>query len=88
MPLFQFNGVSWETPWCKPHLHTLLLVISVEQALLDYLHSHRQPWLKRDIELVLEEPEIAPVWKEAYVGIHVRRGDKLVHEARRHEVEV
>lgn len=60
----------------------------MEQVLLDYLHSHRQPWLKRDIELVLEEPEIAPVWKEAYVGMHVRRGDKLVREARRHEVEV
>ena len=59
-----------------------------KQALLGYLHSHRQPWLKKDIERVLGESEIAPVRAGAYIGIHVRRGDKLLHEARRHETEV
>ena len=28
------------------------------------------------------------VKEEAYVGIHMRRGDKLLHEAKRHETEV
>ncbi|CAM9810846.1 unnamed protein product, partial [Ascophyllum nodosum] len=57
-------------------------------VLLDYLSSHRQTWLKRDIKRVLEKQEIGQVRDEAYVGMHVRRGDKLLHEAERHETEV
>ena len=37
---------------------------------------------------MLEKQEIGQVRDEAYVGMHVRRGDKLLHEAERHETEV
>ena len=62
-------------------------VLSI-QILLDYLHSHWQPWLKRDIQSILDEPAIAAVRGVPYISIHVRRGDKLIREAKAHDVKV
>ena len=55
--------------------------------MLDYLHSHWQPWLKRDIQSILDEPATAAVREVPYIGMHVRRGDKL-REAEAHDVKV
>lgn len=43
-----------------------------------------QPWFKKDIQVLLLEPRIVAVGDAAYVGIHIRRGDKLVKEATKH----
>lgn len=45
--------------------------------LADHLMSHLQPWLVDDIHAILNEPEPAAVKGHRYIGIHVRRGDKL-----------
>ena len=63
------------------------LILSI-QILLDHLHSHWQPWLKRDIQSILVEPAIAAVREVPYISIHVRRGDKLIHEAEARDVKV
>ena len=61
---------------------------TMSQDILDYLHSHWQPWVKRDIKTILDERTIAAVRDGPYVGIHVRRGDKLIREAKSHGVQV
>lgn len=53
-----------------------------------FMDSHRQPWVKRDIDSVLSEASIAAVREGTFIGLHVRRGDKLLREAKRVEVEV
>lgn len=58
------------------------------QILLRYLHSHRQFWVKRDTRAILDEPEVAGVRDFPYLGIHVRRGDKLIDEAEAQDVQV
>ena len=58
------------------------------QILLNYIHSHRQSWVKRDIHAILDEPEVAGVRDFPYLGIHIRRGDKAVTEAKPHDVQV
>lgn len=58
------------------------------QAVLQYFHSYRQPWLKRDIISIIEEDEITELRSGPFISMHVRRGDKLVHEAKRYETEV
>ena len=37
---------------------------------------------------MLEDQEMGQVRDEAYVGMHVRRGDNLLHEAKMHKTEV
>lgn len=51
------------------------------------MDSNRQPWVKRDIDKVLAEPRVANVRGGKFVGLHVRRGDKLRREAKRIEIE-
>ena len=57
------------------------------QVVLDYLHSHWQPWLKRDIQSILDEPAPAAVLEVPYISLHVRRGDKLTTD-KAHDVKV
>ena len=57
------------------------------QVVLDYLHSHWQPWLKRDIQSILDEPAPAAVLEVPYISLHVRRGDKLKTDTA-HDVKV
>ncbi|CAM9141048.1 unnamed protein product, partial [Ascophyllum nodosum] len=56
-------------------------------AVLNYLHSHWQPWIMRDMQSILDEPAITTVRDGPYISIHVRRGDKLVKEAKAHQVQ-
>ena len=58
------------------------------QVVLDYFHSHWQPWVKRDIQAILDGPTIAPVRDGPYVGIHVRRSDKIGAGGETHDVQV
>lgn len=51
------------------------------------LDSHRQPWLNRDIHQLLAEERNAAVRGGNFVGLHVRRGDKVAREAKLVEVE-
>lgn len=41
------------------------------------MHSHVQPWFKADVEAILDEPDIAAVREGKYVGMHIRRTDKI-----------
>ena len=47
-----------------------------------YLWSHMTPWLRRDVDLVKNKFQKSP-----YLGMHIRRGDKLIHEAKKVETE-
>lgn len=58
------------------------------QNIGDFMDSHRQPWVKHDINAILAEADIRVVREGNFVGLHVRRGDKLTKEAKRIEVEV
>ncbi|CAM9139363.1 unnamed protein product [Ascophyllum nodosum] len=40
----------------------------------------------RDMQSIIDEPAIATVRDGPYVSIHVRRGDKLIKEAKAHQV--
>ncbi|CAM9288060.1 unnamed protein product [Ectocarpus sp. 13 AM-2016] len=57
-------------------------------ALLGYVYSNMQPWFKEDTDSILRENDVASVRSGRYVAIHVRRGDKLIKEASRTEVQV
>lgn len=62
--------------------------IVTEQAVINYIHSHRQVWVNKDMQLILDEPRIAALKDGPFVGIHVRRGDKIGLEADLYEVQV
>lgn len=53
-----------------------------------HLDRFRQPWLVRDVNALLQQKEIRHLQATPYVGLHVRRGDKLVHEAQAVAIEV
>ena len=47
------------------------------------------PWLKRDIDIVIRAPEKYVFKKYPYLGVHIRRGDKISKkEASYHASEV
>eukprot|EP00903_Cladosiphon_okamuranus_P007636 g7405.t1 len=48
--------------------------------LYDYMHSHLQPWFKADVQAILDEPDIAALRQGKYVGMHIRRTDKLIYD--------
>ena len=52
------------------------------------MHSHWQAWVKRDIQSILNEPAITTLKDGPFIGIHVRRGDKIGTEAKSYEVQV
>lgn len=59
-------------------------VYTTTKILADHLMSNFQPWLVGDIHSILSEPEIAAVREGNFVGVHVRRGDKVTqHNARK-----
>ncbi|CAM9265482.1 unnamed protein product [Ectocarpus sp. 13 AM-2016] len=62
--------------------------IETAAALLGYVNSNMQPWFKEDTDSILLENDVVSVRSGRYVAIHVRRGDKLIREASRTEVEV
>ncbi|CAM9337185.1 unnamed protein product [Ectocarpus sp. 13 AM-2016] len=57
-------------------------------ALLGYVYSNMQPWFKEDTDSILRESDVVSLRSGRYIAIHVRRGDKLIKEASRTEVEV
>lgn len=50
------------------------------QKLYDYMYSHVQPWFKADIQAILDEPDIAALRRGRYIGMHIRRTDKLIYD--------
>lgn len=52
-------------------------LLTTTKMLADHIMSHLQPWVLDDIQALLSEPELSAVRARKYVGIHVRRGDKL-----------
>lgn len=48
-----------------------------------YLRRYVTPWLKRDVNDILGSPQFQEFQKWPFLGLHVRRGDKV--EARRRE---
>ncbi|CAM9127186.1 unnamed protein product, partial [Ectocarpus sp. 4 AP-2014] len=60
--------------------------IDTQAMLLDHLQSHLQPWFKRDVQHVLDEPGTAAVRNGTYLSMHIRRTDKK-HEARPRKTE-
>lgn len=59
------------------------------QVMADYLWSQLTPWIKDDIKNVTCADAVAAVNNVPFVGIHVRRGDKVKrHEAEYYEAEV
>eukprot|EP00903_Cladosiphon_okamuranus_P013102 g12221.t1 len=55
--------------------------------LLDHVYSHFQKWFENDIAAILNEPSIATLRQGKYMGVHVRRTDKLLYEAIKTETE-
>ena len=53
-----------------------------------YLWSHMTPWLQADIDLVARAPDTDVFDNSPFLAVHVRRGDKLVREAKMHLCEV
>ena len=51
-------------------------------VMIKYLWSHMTPWLRRDVDLLKNKFKKSP-----YLGMHIRRGDKLVIEAKKVETE-
>lgn len=58
------------------------------QMLLDHIYSYFQPWFEDAISAILNEPPIAALRQGKYVGVHIRRTDKIVSEAKKTETEV
>lgn len=56
--------------------------------LLDYLYSHFQPWFEGAVRAILDEPGITALAQGTYVGIHIRRTDKILDEAEKTETMV
>jgi hypothetical protein len=50
-----------------------------------YLWSHLTPWIRKHIEFVKYYNDVFQT--KPYLGIHVRRGDKLIIEAKYHPIE-
>eukprot|EP00903_Cladosiphon_okamuranus_P007625 g7394.t1 len=48
--------------------------------LYDFIYSHAQPWFKADVQAILDEPDIAALREGKYVGMHIRRTDKLIYD--------
>ena len=72
-------------PWIgKEHLFDNLYVDrrGALSVMAKYLWSHMTPWLRRDVDLVKNKFQKSP-----YLGMHIRRGDKLIHEAKKVETE-
>lgn len=56
---------------------------------IDYIHSFLQPWVKDDMQSLLQAPDVAAVRSGTYISMHVRRTDKQVYEeAKKTETEV
>lgn len=55
----------------------------------EYLWSHLTPWVKDDMRKVTDADAVAALHNVPFVGIHIRRGDKITqHEAKFYDVEV
>ncbi|CAN0471407.1 unnamed protein product [Ectocarpus sp. 12 AP-2014] len=55
-------------------------LMEVFANLYEYMLSHLQPWCKADIQSILEEQDIAKIRQENYVGMHIRRTDKIIYD--------
>ncbi|CAM9831289.1 unnamed protein product, partial [Sphacelaria rigidula] len=53
------------------------------QLFTKHLWNHMQPWLRRDIDSVLNSPETMAVSRAPFVALHIRRGDKIEKERTR-----
>ncbi|CAM9804238.1 unnamed protein product [Ectocarpus sp. 8 AP-2014] len=55
-------------------------LMGVFANLYEYMLSHLQPWCEADIQSVLEEEDIAKIRRGNYVGMHIRRTDKIIYD--------
>ena len=56
------------------------------QVMAKYLWSYMTPWVRNDVNLVIHAEKV--VEGSPFLGMHVRRGDKLAHEAKAVDVKV
>lgn len=56
------------------------------QVLAKYLWNHMTPWLRSDVNFVTHAEKAFE--GSPFLGLHVRRGDKIVHEATAIDVKV
>ena len=56
------------------------------QVIARHLWSHMTPWLRNDVEFVIHAEKA--VEGSPFLGLHIRRGDKIVVEAQAIPVEV
>ena len=56
------------------------------QVMAKYLWSYMTPWFRNDIHFVTHAEKA--IEGSSFLGMHVRRGDKLVHEAKAVAVKV
>lgn len=50
------------------------------QAMVSYMWDHLSPWLREAVDDVVQRTVGAPSRDSSFVGIHVRRGDKVVRQ--------
>ena len=56
------------------------------QVMATYLWSYLTPWVRNDVNVVIHAEKM--VERSPFVGMHVRRGDKIAHEAKAVDVKV
>ena len=59
-----------------------------QQVMTEYLWSYMTPWLQADINVVTHTPHTDVFENSPFLALHVRRGDKLIREAKMHFCEV
>lgn len=69
---------------CSAHVR----ITCYNKVMLHYLGQYRQPWLMEGILSELKEDSIRTVRERPYVGLHIRRGDKVEErEAKRFDAK-
>lgn len=59
------------------------------QVMARYFWNNLTPWLEEDIEKALDRPQVDVFRREPYVGLHIRRGDKVAEgEAKKVDTKV
>lgn len=69
-------------------LSTTNMFLYLEQVMAKYLWSYKTPWLEADIDAAVRAPDTDVFENSPFLALHVRRGDKLRHEAKIHLCEV
>lgn len=61
--------------------------VATAAALLRFIDSNAQPWFAKEIQDIITTGKVAAMRSGRFVALHVRRGDKLLFEAGKIEIQ-